>query len=70
MKALHIETKGMHCPDCITRVEAALKRYDGVIGVTSDLSHERVSVLFDEASIGTDVIAAAVVAEGFDVVAL
>lgn len=43
----YLDVKGMHCPDCPTKIEKAVLEMDGVAEVSVDLATEKGSVTFN-----------------------
>lgn len=66
MKALHLTTVGMHCTQCTTLVERAVKGIEGIISVSSSDVENRTSVLYDEHVADVDSILGAIASVGFD----
>ncbi len=48
MQQRSLQTKGMHCDGCASRIEQTLGRLEGVRRVRANHQAERVDVAFDE----------------------
>ncbi len=59
----------IHCGACEAAIGKALTRVDGVRQVEADAASNRVTVLFDEAAVGVEQIAARLAEAGYPVVA-
>lgn len=66
MRAVHISTKGMHCPLCAPRIEEAVGRLPGVAAARSYRSMALTSALYDPAVVSALAIEDAIAREGFD----
>ncbi|MBR7554661.1 heavy-metal-associated domain-containing protein [Allobacillus sp. GCM10007491] len=51
-KVIFLEVKGLHCPDCPSKVERSLSKMAGIEEVQIDYDTERGSVTFDNNLIG------------------
>lgn len=49
MASVHLTITGMHCGNCVTKVEKALKAVPGTFGATVDLTGGSADVDFDGA---------------------
>ena len=47
MASVNLKVSGMHCGNCVTKVERALKAVPGVLGVSVDLQTESAEVDFE-----------------------
>jgi Cu+-exporting ATPase len=59
--------KGMHCAACVSRVEGALQKSDGVISASVNFATERASVQFDSNSTSKEALKEAIRSSGYDV---
>ncbi len=64
---LHLPVEGMTCASCVNRVERYLRRTDGVLDASVNLSTEEASVRFDPALVGRAELERAVEAAGYGV---
>jgi copper chaperone len=62
-----LNVPGISCNHCKMAIEGALAGVDGVDSATVDVEAKSVDVVFDGGRVDQDGIAAAVVAEGYDV---
>ncbi|GAB7388355.1 copper chaperone CopZ [Bacillaceae bacterium] len=65
-KSLHVQ--GMSCSHCVHAIETALKDLAGVESVSVDLRENKVTVSFDEESVGLDRVKEAIEEAGYEVV--
>src|SRR5690606_27667418 len=69
--ALAVETEpklaDMTCSHCEATVKQAVEAVEGVVGVAVDLEAKTVTVTYDEAKTGLDVIKQAIVDSGYEV---
>ena len=63
-----LKIQGMTCNHCAMRVAKALKAVPGVSDAQVDLQKAEATVQYDEAKVGTDKMAVAVVDAGYKVV--
>ena len=66
-ETIELRVEGMSCDGCVSSVEKALRRLDGVIEASADLDAEQATVTIDPATIGRDTLAQAIEDAGFDV---
>jgi len=59
--------KGMHCASCVSTIERALKKVDGVIDANANLATEKVTVTFDKDRVTDEKIAESVADVGYKV---
>ena len=64
---LNLDIEGMTCSACVTRLEKALTRADGVLEANVNLAMERAAVEIDAAKTGAHDLADVVARTGFDV---
>jgi copper chaperone CopZ len=65
MSALRLTITGMHCGNCVTKVERALKAVPGTLGAAVDLQLGSADVQFDEARASVDRYVQAVQSVGY-----
>lgn len=65
METCTLDLTGMHCASCVGRVERFLKKVPGVEDAAVNLATNRVSVSFDPAQAGTNMLIAAVEKAGY-----
>lgn len=68
MKKKIYEVQGMSCSGCVSTVEGALKKIDGVHSVSVDLTSKSASIDFDENKVSEDEFVKAVDATGYKLV--
>lgn len=68
MKKEIIEIKGMHCASCVSAIENALKKRDGVSEVKVNLSTERAYIEFDEKRVNRNELERVIEETGYKVV--
>ncbi len=68
MATLTLPVRGMTCASCVTRVEKALKKVDGVQEASVNLASEKAKVEFDPAKVNVEQLRAAVADEGYSLV--
>ena len=66
MDHAEIIVEGMHCSGCVTSVEKALARLDGVSEARADLDAGRATVAFDPSVVGVESLREAIEDAGFD----
>jgi copper chaperone len=57
----------VHCDHCVSSIEGAVGRLDGVSEVRVDLTGRQVSVSYNEAAIPLEAIVGAIEEQGYDV---
>ncbi|MFC4766999.1 copper chaperone CopZ [Effusibacillus consociatus] len=62
-----LDVQGMSCSHCVNAIEKALNELQGVDSVDVDLNGNKVTVSFDEATVGLDKIKEAIEDAGYDV---
>ena len=60
-----LEIGGMTCASCVSRVEKALTKVDGVVAAEVNLATEVATVSFDPAQVGLEELTAAVARSGY-----
>ncbi len=65
MKKINISIEGMHCQSCVTLVERALNKLDGIKKVNVNLATEKASVEFDSKSISEKDVMDAIIKRGY-----
>ncbi|MBX2990575.1 MAG: copper-translocating P-type ATPase [Bacteroidetes bacterium] len=68
MATLTLPVQGMTCASCVTRVEKALKKIDGVQEASVNLASEKAKVEFDAAKVNVEKLRAAVADAGYSLV--
>jgi len=68
MEKITLPVEGMTCASCVTRVEKALKKVDGVTDAGVNLATESVTLTFDAAKADLAAAAAAVEEAGYRIV--
>jgi copper ion binding protein len=61
-----IPVKGMHCGGCVSHVNEAVQKLDGVKSVNTDLEKARTTVVFDPARVKPEQIVAAIAETGYE----
>jgi Cu+-exporting ATPase len=61
-----IPVKGMHCGGCVSHVNEALQKLDGVKSVDTDLDKACTTVVYDPARLKPEQIVAAIAATGYE----
>jgi len=70
MKREIIEIEGMHCASCVSAIENALKKKDGVLEVKVNLSTEKAYIEFDERKVKKEELETVIEEIGYKVVKL
>lgn len=65
MKEINVGITGMHCQSCVTLVERALTKLDGVGGAVVNLTTEKATVSFDESKLSQSDILDAIEKRGY-----
>lgn len=65
LTACTLTIEGMTCASCVSHVEKALTRLDGVAAASVNLATETAAVDYDPDAVGPDELAAAVAAAGY-----
>lgn len=68
IQTLTLPVEGMTCASCVTRVEKALKKVDGVLEASVNLASEKAKIEFDTAKVNVEQLRAAVTDEGYSLV--
>ncbi|MDD5112256.1 MAG: heavy metal translocating P-type ATPase [Candidatus Altiarchaeota archaeon] len=66
MKKVNLNVKGMHCASCVTLVEKALNKTEGVNSASVNLSTEKAQVEYDESKTDVSKLISAVKGRGYD----
>jgi len=69
MASATLTVEQIHCGACEAAIDRALTRVDGVRHVEADAASNRVTVLFDENTVGVEQIAARLTDAGYPVIA-
>ncbi len=65
LQTIELGIEGMTCASCVSRVEKTLKRLPGISDATVNLTTERASVRYSPDAVGTDDMASAIAAIGY-----
>ncbi|MEE9525200.1 MAG: heavy metal translocating P-type ATPase [Candidatus Woesearchaeota archaeon] len=65
MKKINVDIKGMHCQSCVTLVERALKKLDGIGNAVVNLTTEKATVDFDNSKLKQEDILQAITKKGY-----
>ena len=67
MATVTFRTEPFTCPSCITKIESAVSRLEGVTEVTVLFNSHKVKVTFDERSVAAETIARTITDLGYPV---
>lgn len=70
MKKITMQLEELGCPSCVKKIEAALKKQQGIEGVSILFNSSKAKVEFDEALIESNTIAKIITDLGYEVLSV